>query len=170
MKRDRSAGPARAAERAAAAGVGQREVAHRAGQPDVGEPPLLLQPALVERARVREDAVLHPDHEHDRELEALGVVQRHQRHEALVVAQRVDVGDQRDLLQELADRALLGQRVVLARDPHELLEVLQPPLRLDRPLGLERVEVAGLAQQLVQQVADRRLGLASARAGAPSST
>ena len=35
-----------------------------------------------------------------------------------------------------------GCDVELARDADELLEVLDPPLRLDRPLGLERVEVA----------------------------
>src|SRR5918997_5976804 len=43
-------------EHVAPAGVGDVEVAHRAGDADVGEPPLLLQGALVERAAVREDA------------------------------------------------------------------------------------------------------------------
>ena len=105
------------AERVAAARGGEREVAHRAGDADVREPPLLLHAALVDRARVREHAVLHPDDEDDRELEALGVVERHQRHEALVVADAVGVGEQRDLLQELLDRAVLGGRVVLARRP-----------------------------------------------------
>ena len=109
--------PARArAERVAPARVGQVEVAHRARDADVGEPALLLDVALVDRARVREDAVLAADDEDDRELEALGVVQRHQRHEALVVADRVGVGEQRDLLQELADGAARRWRVVLARD------------------------------------------------------
>ena len=50
-------------------------------------------------------------------------------------------------------------RVVLARDLDELLEVLDAALRLDRALGLERVEVARLAQHLLEQVADRRAGL-----------
>ena len=39
--------------------------------------------------------------------------------------------------------AALGRvRVVLARDAHELVEVLQPALGLDRPLGLQRLPVA----------------------------
>ena len=47
-------------------------------------------------------------------------------------------------------------RVVLARDADELLEVLEPALGLDRPLGLQRVGVAGLGERLLEQVADRR--------------
>ena len=60
-------------------------------------------------------------------------------------------------------------RVVLARDADELLEVLDPALRLDRPLGLERVEVAGLAQRLLEHLADRARPR-RARGAAPSST
>src|ERR687898_1662322 len=149
-----------AAEDVALARVGQVEVAHRAGDADVGQPPLLLQPALVERPVVREQPVLAADDEHDREFEALGVVERHERHEALVVADRVRVREQRDLLEERLRAALLaaaGLGVELARDADELLEVLDPPLRLDRPLGLERVDVAGLAQGLLEQLADRCL-------------
>ena len=71
----------------------------------------------------------------------------------------VGVGDQRDLLQELGQRS--GCRSGSAasystRDVDELLEVLDPSLRLDRPLGLERLEVAGLAQHLLEQLGDRR--------------
>ena len=105
-------------------------------------------------------ALLHPDHEHDRELQALGVVHRHQRHEALVVADAVRVGEQRDLLQELAEaRALGGVDVVLARDPHELLEVLQAALGLDRALGLERVAIPGVVEQVVEDLRDGRVRL-----------
>ena len=146
------------AERVAAAGVGEREVAHRAGDADVGEPALLLDAALVDRARVREHAVLHADDEDDRELEALGVVQRHQRHEALVVARccprrraaRSAAGTPR------ASRPRVRWRRTRAPTLHELLEVLDPALRLDRPLGLERLEVAGLVQHLLEQLADGR--------------
>ena len=54
-------------------------------------------------------------------------------------------------------------RVVLARDADELLEVLEPALGLDRALGLERVEVAGLGERLLEQVADRRAASARSR-------
>ena len=84
-------------------------------------------------------------------------MQRHEGHEALVVAARVGVGHQRDLLQEEVEGVVLGAGVELARDLDQLLEVLDAPLRLDRALGLERVEVAGLVQDRVEQVADRDL-------------
>jgi hypothetical protein len=85
----------------------------------------------------------------------LALWQRHQRHEALVVAARVGVGHERDLLEEHVERvARLGRGgVELARHLHELLQVLQAALRLDRPLGLERLDVAGLLQQRLQEVA-----------------
>src|SRR3954466_13586897 len=51
-------------ERVAAAGGREREGAHRTGDADVREPPLLLYGALVERPAVREHTVLHPDDEH----------------------------------------------------------------------------------------------------------
>ena len=117
--------------------------------PDVAEAALLLEVALVERARVREHPLLASDHEHDRVLETLGVVQGHQRDQPVVVAAIVGVGDQRDLLEEVRQRRLargirLRQRVVLGGDVDQLLEVLEPSLRLDRALGLERLEVSGL--------------------------
>src|SRR3954451_9598311 len=145
------------AEHGASAGEGQVEVAHGARDPDVAEPALFLERALVERARVREDALLAADHEDDRVLEALRIVQRHERHEALVVAARVGVGHQRDLLQEEVEGVVLGAGVELARDLDQLLEVLDASLSLDRALGLECVQVAGLVQDRVEQVADRDL-------------
>ena len=82
------------------------------GDADVGQPALLLQLARVaERAQVREDAVLQAGQEDDRELQALGGVQRHQRDHAGVVAgdrDLVGVGHQRDLLEEVGDRAARG--------------------------------------------------------------
>ena len=54
------------------------------GDADVGEAALLLELlGVAERAHVREDAVLEAGEEDDRELEALGRVQRHQRDDAL---------------------------------------------------------------------------------------
>ena len=81
-------------------------------------------------------------------------MERHQRDDPLLVAKVVLLGEQRELLEELLDRALLGGGVVLARHAHELLEVLEPALRLDRALGLERLGVAGLLERLREQVAD----------------
>ncbi len=69
-------------------------------------------------------------------------------HRLSSVLQRVLVRVQRDLGQELLQRprvALALQLAVgveLAGDADQLLEVLDPPLGLDRPLGLERLEVA----------------------------
>ena len=87
-------------EHRAPARGGEVQLAHGARDADVEQAALLLQPAFVERARVREHAVLAAGDEHGRILQALGVVQRHQRHQALVLAARVGVRDERDLLQE----------------------------------------------------------------------
>jgi hypothetical protein len=69
-------------------------------------------------------------------------MQSHQRHETLLLAQRILVGVERDLLEELGEARLVGLLEVLLRDADELLEVLDPALRLDRPLGFERIEIA----------------------------
>src|ERR671923_274081 len=83
--------------------------------PSANEPPPPPVAAL-DRAHVREHAVLEPDDEDDPELETLGVVERHQRDDALVVAQVVLLGEERELLEELLHRAaVLSGRVVLAR-------------------------------------------------------
>ena len=79
----------------------QRQQLPRARHADVTEPALLLDPLLLDRAGVRKDALLHPDQVDGAELEALGVVQRHQRDEALLLADRVLIRVERDLLQEV---------------------------------------------------------------------
>ena len=79
----------------------------RARQADVGEPALLLHLALVvERARVREDALLEAGDEDDVELEALGGVERDQRDRVGVLLVRVLVGDQGRLLEQPVERVL----------------------------------------------------------------
>ena len=85
---------------------------------------------------------------------------------------RVGVGDERDLLQEDVEAVLvgLGGGVELARDLDELLQVLEAALGLDRALGLERVEVARLVQQRLEQVADRDALLGARRAARSSSS
>src|SRR5215218_267453 len=145
--------PVPPAEKAARARIRQIQLPLRTSDADVAEPPLLLEIARLDRPDVREDTVLQPDDEHGSELEPLGVVQRHQGQKALLVAQGVLLREQRDLLQELLDRALLGGGVVLPRNPHELFEVLEPTLRLDRALGAQRLGVAGLVERLLEQVA-----------------
>ena len=44
--------------------------------------------------------------------------------------------------------------VVLRRRGHELLQVLDPALGLDRPLRVERIQIARLVQQRVEQLGD----------------
>ena len=116
----------------AAGRVQHRQPLLRARHPDVAEAALLLDVVLLDRARVREDPLLHPEHEDGAELEPLRVVERHQRDlaGAVAVAQRVLVRVERDLLQERRERRLVGRGLVLARDADELLEVLDLSLRL----------------------------------------
>ena len=122
---------------AARAGVQQIQAVHRPGHPDVRESALLLDVLLVERALVREDALFHAGDEDDGELEALGVVEGHQREELARVGIGVGVGVEGDLLEKAVERRLGGATVVLAGDAEELLEVLEPALGLERALALE---------------------------------
>src|SRR5436309_11089339 len=137
--------------------VRQREQLPRTCHPDVAEPPLFLDPLLLDRARVREDPLLHPDQVYGAELEPLRVVQRHQRHQALLAADRVLVRIQRDLLQEVRERGLVGRLLVLPRDADQLLKVLGPSLRLDRSLGLERLEVPALVEDALDEIREGEL-------------
>ena len=50
-----------------------------------------------------------------------------------------------------SDGLLLAALLVLARDPDELLEVLDPALRLEGALGLEHLHVAARGQRLLEQ-------------------
>ena len=120
----------------------------RPGDADVGEAALLLHlVGLGQRPAAREHALLGADEEHDGELEALRRVQRHQDDLVLdlPVGQLVGVGDERHLLEELVDAGELVRR------PDELVEVLQPPVGLDRVLGLQLGEVAGPFERRLQQ-------------------
>ena len=125
----------------------------------------LLQVALLDRARVRENALLAADHEDHLVLEPLGVVQRHQRREALLLAQAVLFGDQRDLRQELLQWGVRGIPFQLAigvelpGDADQLLEVLDPSLGLDGALGLQRLDVPRVAQDRLEQLGHRSVAL-----------
>ena len=61
---------------------------------------------VVERPAVREQALLEPGDEHDRELEALRRVERDERHRVGVALVRVLVGDERGLLEQPVERVL----------------------------------------------------------------
>ena len=47
--------------------------------------------------------------------------------------------------------------VVFGGHVDELLQVLDPPLRLDRPFGLEGLEISRLLQELLEQVNEKDL-------------
>src|SRR5690606_31233834 len=127
-----------------------------AGDADVEQPALLLRPARLARRDAVRDEILLDAREEDRvELEALGRVQRHERDGARRVVEVVAVGDERDLGEEVDDRALGVVARELARDGHELVEVLDSSLVL-RILRLpQRIEVARLVQQHLQPLGDR---------------
>ncbi len=127
---------------AAVDGEGQLGALARARQPDMGEPPLLLEAgpaALVQRPLVREQAVLPAGQEHRVEFQALGRVQRHQR-DALGPLGFRGLHHQRDVLQEG------GHVRKLLHGAHELLEVLQPPGGVGRLLLLPHLGVAGFLE------------------------
>ena len=139
--------------------------------PTYAEPALLLDALLLDRAGVREDPLLHPDQVDGAELEALRVVQRHQRHERRLAADRVLVGVERDLLQERRERRLGVLLLPLARERDELLQVLDAPLRLDRPLGLERLDRARTARAPARSArAPRAPARPTSATGSPSGT
>jgi hypothetical protein len=131
----------------------------------VAQPALLLEVSLLDRPHVGEDALLAADDQHRLVLEPLRVVERHQGAEALVAAQRILVGVQGDLGQELLQGlnvALpldLAVGVELPRHPDQLLEVLDPPLGLDRALGLERLQVARVVEHGLEHLGHRGRGL-----------
>ena len=71
--------------------------------------------------------------------------------------ERVLVGVERDVLEEAGEGRLLGLLLVLAGDADELLEVLHAAARLDRPLRLEDLEVAGALEHRLDELVDGQL-------------
>jgi hypothetical protein len=102
--------------------------------------------------------LLTADDEDDRVLETLGVVERHQRDQAVIVAAGIGVGDQCDLGRNASRRSASSRAAARHRtagDLDQLVEVLDPALGLDRTLRLQPLEVAGLVQDGFEQIADR---------------
>ena len=136
----------------AAPGVRQVEPPLRPGDADVGEPPLLLELLLVvERPAVREEALLEPGDEDDRELEALGRVERDQRDGVGVALVRVLVGDERGLLEQPVER-VVGRQVVVAGRHRAQLEQVRPALLAVLGAVGQHRPVAGRLEGLVEQL------------------
>ena len=113
-------------EERSTARVGQIRAVLRAGDADVTEAPLFFQLRLfpaIDRADVRENALLHTGHEHDRELEALHRVHGDERRGGLGLLVLVDVRHERDLLEEARKLLVLGQPNVVLGKRAELLHV-----------------------------------------------
>ena len=133
-----TAGCSRAGRRATRADrVRQREPLHRARHADVGEAALLLDlVAPRSSASAGRCPSSIPIRKTAPELEALRVVDRHQRHERR--ARRESRPGRRRARPPAGTPTATAPRLgpVLARDADELLQVLDPAARLDRPLGL----------------------------------
>ena len=155
--------------------------------PDVTEAALLFElVGIAEAAHVREHAVLQADEEHDRELETLRGVQRHQRDRARLGIVLVEIGDERDRLEErLHARQPVGVRhaassalaptptppiadepaeVARARPARRTRAPSRPapagsrcgPCDFDRALGFELGEVAAARQHRLERRRRRR--------------
>ncbi|MNN53373.1 hypothetical protein D3C81_1681200 [compost metagenome] len=105
---------------------------------------------------MREDPFLHADDEHDRELQALGTVHRHQ-HDRIVVwllgiavvVHAIDIRDQRQIRQEGDQRLIFIIVLEFHRDGQELVDILQPRAGFQRVLVLQLQPVLGHLQQLL---------------------
>src|SRR5215210_4257984 len=111
--------------------VGEDERPLSARYADVGEPPLLLEVLLVEGAGVRERPLLHPHDEDVLELQALRVVERHQRHPPTLAREHVLLRVECLLLQEASEGGLRFDAFVLPCGVYELLQILQARFGLD---------------------------------------
>ncbi len=125
----------------------------RPGDADIGEPPLLLEPRaplFVERALRGEQPFLPAGQEDDVELQPLGRMQRHDR-DGVVAGLAIGIHDQRDVFEEA------GHGVELLHGAHQLLQILQPPRRVGRAVGLPHLGVARLLQNDFRQLGVREM-------------
>jgi hypothetical protein len=136
-------------------GEGEEEASLRPGDPDVGEPPFLLQGRrIVEGPAVGEDPLLETGDEDDRELETLGGVEGDEGHPVLAGPIRVGVGDEGGVLEEAIERVLRGEIRVPFGHPPELEEVRPALGVLLRAVGEHR-PIAGLLEDLVEELRQR---------------
>src|SRR5918997_704101 len=138
-------------------GVRERERLPRPRDADVGEPALLLEVLLIERAGVREGPLLHPDDEHVVELEPLRVVERHEGDAPPLGGDGVLLRVERLLLQEAVEGRLGLDALVLAGGVYELLEVLQARLALYRVLVAQLPAVPRLVEDGPYKLGRRHL-------------
>ena len=95
-----------------------------------------------------------PGDEDDRELEALGGVERDQRDRVGVALVRILVGDERGLLEQPVERVVGRQVVVAGRDRAQLEQVRPALLAVLGAVGEHR-PVAGCLEDLVEQLGER---------------
>src|SRR5512139_1636689 len=140
----------------AARAVRQRERFSRAGDADVHQAALLLQPAFVDRVAVRQDVLLDADQENVAELQPLGGVQRRQPHRVgLFLLASLEQRDQRDGLRQL-QQVLLVLLAFLGDPGGELEHVVPLVLRRALVVLVEQVNlVVDRLQQLVEQLSRR---------------
>jgi len=108
-------------EKVPAEGVEEVQSPHRPGHADVAEATLLVDAAgLLDGAQVRQQALFHPHHEDDRELQPLDHVQRDQGQPRLALVEAVDIADQGGVLEELRQCLRAGHPRVLRGQALEL--------------------------------------------------
>jgi hypothetical protein len=80
-------------------------LAHGARHADITQAPLLLEAVeVIQRALVRKQTLLHAAHEHHRELQPLGGVQRHHLHAVLPLIRLALAGLKRRVREERLQR------------------------------------------------------------------
>jgi len=133
----------------------QVELLLGAGHADVAEAALLLQlrrVAALQGAHVRQQPLLQPDDEDDRELQPLRRVEGDEGRGIHGVIVLVDVGDEGGVLQERGQGVLRLQLVVLGGDGAQLLHVLPALLAVGQPLALLPEQVLAVARALDDRV------------------
>ena len=87
-------------------------------------------------------------------------MQRHEEDAVVALVDRVDVGDQCDLLEEAGERRVLLGVLVLDRLGNELVDVVEPRVRLLGVFIFQGIRVAGRLDDLLDQLGHLRvLGL-----------
>ena len=141
------------AEHPAARGAREDQLRLGARKADVTETAFLLELLLVlARTGVGEQPFLEPGDDHGRELQPLGRVHRH--HPDLGFARArllVRLGQQRQPVDEPAERRLLLARLVFAGRRDELHQVLDPLVRLFAVLVAKRLEVSRPIEHLAHR-------------------